>query len=242
MRPSGGSRLSAMSAIHARSLRKTYSLGGSNSVEALRGVDLAVDPGRFIALIGRSGSGKSTLLNLIGGLDHATSGELTVGGHDLVGLEPKGLAAFRAGVVGFVFQSFHLQPRFPAWENVALPLIFTGVPRKERRSRALALLERVGLGHRADHSPSELSGGEQQRVAFARSLVSSPQLLLADEPTGNLDSRTSEEIMVLLEEARQADTTIIMVTHDEALATKHADEVLRMADGQLVDATTGAAT
>ncbi len=229
-----------MSAIHAQDLRKTYSLGGSNAVEALRGVDLAVEPGRFISLIGRSGSGKSTLLNLIGGLDHATSGTLSVAGHDLAGLGPRRLAAFRASVVGFVFQSFHLQPRFPAWENVALPLIFSGVARKERRTRALALLERVGLASRADHSPSELSGGEQQRVAFARSLVSSPELLLADEPTGNLDSRTSAEVMTLLDEACEAGTTIVMVTHDEALATRHAHEVLRMDDGRLVDVTTGA--
>ena len=231
-----------MSAIHAQSLRKTYSLGGSNAVEALRGVDLDVAPGRFISLIGRSGSGKSTLLNLIGGLDHATSGGLRVAGHDLAALGPKRLAAFRVSVVGFVFQSFHLQPRFPAWENVALPLIFSGVARKERRRRALELLERVGLSGRADHSPSELSGGEQQRVAFARSLVSSPELLLADEPTGNLDSRTSAEVMTLLDEACAAGTTIVMVTHDEALATRHADEVLRMADGQLIDVTTGART
>jgi putative ABC transport system ATP-binding protein len=158
-----------------------------------------------------------------------------VDGQDLVRLSEAGLARFRAGTVGFVFQSFHLQPRFAAWENVSLPLRFAGVPRRERRQRAFALLERVGLTARADHRPSQLSGGEQQRVALARSLVASPRLLLGDEPTGNLDSATSDAILDLVGEVHRAGATVLLVTHDAELAAKRAGRSVHMVDGRMAD-------
>lgn len=222
-----------MPLIDAQALEKRYPLGRSVVVKALRGVDLAVDAGEVLAILGRSGSGKSTLMNLIGGLDKPTAGSLRVADLELGRLPAKALAAFRAETIGFVFQSFHLQPRFHAWENVALPLTFAGVSRGERKRRATAVLERVGLADRADHRPSQLSGGEQQRVALARALVSEPPLLLCDEPTGNLDSRTSETILDLLMEARAKGATLVMVTHDDELAQEHATRIVRMGDGRV---------
>ena len=221
--------------LTARHLVREHRLGRGNVVAALRGVDLDVAAGEFLAVLGRSGSGKSTLLNLLGGLDRPTSGELTVGGQSLVGLSDAALAGFRATTVGFVFQSFHLQARFTAWENVALPRVFAGVPRAERRTRAHALLERVGLAARADHRPGQLSGGEQQRVALARSLVAAPRLLLGDEPTGNLDSATSTSILDLITEVNRAGATVVLVTHDEEIAATRAQRSVRMADGRIVE-------
>ena len=224
-----------MSAIRTRELVREYRLGRENRVRALDGVDLDVETGEFVAVLGKSGSGKSTLLGVVGGLDRPTSGRLAVGGTELADLPERDLAAFRARTVGFVFQSFHLQPRYPAWENVALPLVVLGVGRRERRRRAEALLDEVGLAARVDHRPSELSGGEQQRVAFARSLVAEPLLLLADEPTGNLDSETSRQVVQLLVSAHERGTTLLLVTHDREMAQGTADRVIRMADGRIVE-------
>jgi putative ABC transport system ATP-binding protein len=228
-----------MVAIRARRLVREHRLGQGNVVRALAGADLDVEAGEFVAILGKSGSGKSTLLNLLGGLDRPTSGELEVDGQDLVRLSEAGLARFRARTVGFVFQSFHLQPRFAAWENVSLPLVFAGVPRRERRQRAFGLLERVGLAHRADHRPSQLSGGEQQRVALARSLVAAPRLLLGDEPTGNLDSATSEAILDLVGEVHRGGATVVLVTHDAELAAERAGRAVHMVDGRMADGLPG---
>jgi putative ABC transport system ATP-binding protein len=223
-----------VSIIRAEALAKHYPQGSGGLVRAVDGLDLTVEDGERLAVLGRSGSGKSTLLHLIGGLDRPTAGRLVVEGRDLATLDARGLAGYRARTVGFVFQAFHLQPRFPAWENVALPLVFAKTPRAERRRRALAMLDRVGLGGRATHRPSQLSGGEQQRVALARSLVRAPRILLADEPTGNLDSETSRAVVGLLAEAAAEDAmTLVVVTHDEALAASLGDRLLRMADGRV---------
>ena len=226
-----------MVAIRAQNLVREHRLGKGNVVAALQGASLSVEGGEYVAVLGKSGSGKSTLLNLLGGLDRPTRGHLEVDGKDLVRLSERDLARFRAETVGFVFQSFHLQPRFAAWENVSLPLVFAGVRRVERKRRALALLERVGLTSRADHRPSQLSGGEQQRVALARSLVASPRLLLGDEPTGNLDSATSAAILDLLAEAHRGGATVLLVTHDAELAAERAQRVVHMADGRVVSDT-----
>ena len=222
-----------MALVEATRLTRDYHLGGE-VVEALRGVDLTVEQGEFIALLGRSGSGKSTLLNLLGGLDQPTRGSIRVGGVELAAMSKNELSLYRRTTVGFIFQSFNLVTSLRAWENVALPLVFQGISRLERRKRAHELMERVGLEKRANHIPSELSGGEQQRVAIARSMVNEPKMLLCDEPTGNLDTSTSEQIMNLLLESHRANTTLVMVTHDPALAEQHAQRTLRMADGQFV--------
>ncbi|MCC6463824.1 MAG: ABC transporter ATP-binding protein [Planctomycetes bacterium] len=220
-----------MALVEANQVWREYRLGGE-LVQALRGVDLAIDPGEFVALLGRSGSGKSTLLNLLGGLDRPSKGSIRVAGRELAGLSSSELSLYRRATVGFIFQSFNLVPSLRAWENVALPLVFQGVRRGVRRKRALELLERVGLARRADHAPTQLSGGEQQRVAIARALVGSPPLLLCDEPTGNLDTSTSAQIMALLNEANTQGAALVMVTHDPELARTHARRTLRMADGQ----------
>ena len=183
--------------VRAVGLTRRYKMGDS-SVDALRGVDLAIAHREFVALVGPSGSGKSTVLNLIGGLDQPTSGEVWINGTELSASDERALTRHRRQHVGFVFQSFNLLPRLTAEENVAIPLMFSGVPEKERLARARELLEQVGLGPRLDHRPTQLSGGEQQRVAIARALVGQPALLLADEPTGNLDTTTGAEIMSLL--------------------------------------------
>ncbi|MBZ0135462.1 MAG: ABC transporter ATP-binding protein [Planctomycetes bacterium] len=222
-----------MALVDATGLTRTYHLGGE-VVAALRGIDLTIEQGEFVALLGRSGSGKSTLLNLLGGLDQPTGGSIRVGGVELAKMSKRELSLYRRTTVGFIFQSFNLVTSQRAWENVALPLVFQGLSRVERRKRAQELLERVGLENRANHVPSELSGGEQQRVAIARSLVNDPKLLLCDEPTGNLDTSTSAQIMDLLLESHRAGTTLVMVTHDPALAEKHAQRTLRMADGQFL--------
>jgi ABC-type lipoprotein export system ATPase subunit len=206
---------------------------GDDDVWALRGIDLAIAPGEFVALVGPSGSGKSTLLNLLGGLDRPSSGELWVAGLPLHSADGKERTAHRRHRVGFIFQSFNLLPRLTAVENVAIPLTLAGIPQAERQARAKAMLEKVGLGHRLDHYPSELSGGEQQRTAVARALIHKPSLILADEPTGNLDSATGEEVMTLLQELnREQGITLIVVTHDAEVAA-YADRVVHLRDGQV---------
>jgi putative ABC transport system ATP-binding protein len=221
-------------ALEARDLRKHY-LMGEVVVRALDGVSLDVRQGAFVALLGTSGSGKSTLLNLIAGLDHATAGTLKVFGQDLAQMSRADLSVHRRRNVGIIFQSFNLVSSMSASENVALAMMFAGVPRAAREARASALLASVGLGERRHHRPRELSGGEQQRVAIARALSNDPQLLLADEPTGNLDSRTSAEIMAILQELNTRDgRTVIMVTHDPALAAQNAHRTITMLDGAII--------
>ncbi|BCJ56547.1 macrolide export ATP-binding/permease protein MacB [Actinoplanes sp. NBRC 14428] len=220
-------------AIVATGVTRTYELDGV-SVPALRGVSLTVADGDYLAVVGTSGSGKSTLMHLLGGLDRPTGGTLVIGGRDVTSLSAPELARLRNEVIGFVFQSFHLLPRTTARDNVALPLVYRGVGRRERRARAAALLERVGLGHRIDHRPNQLSGGEQQRVAIARALVTGPSVLLADEPTGNLDSATGEAVLSLLESLHADGVAIVLVTHDSEVAAR-ADRRIVMRDGLIVD-------
>ncbi|GIW05836.1 MAG: macrolide ABC transporter ATP-binding protein [Dehalococcoidia bacterium] len=218
--------------IEIRGVERHYTLGGG-PVGALRGVDLTIGRGELVALTGPSGSGKSTLLNLLGGLDRPTSGTVRVAGLDLGRASERELTIHRRRVVGFIFQSFNLLPRLRAVENVELPLVWSGVGAAERRRRAIALLERVRLGHRLEHLPSELSGGEQQRVAIARALINNPALLLADEPTGNLDSATGREILTLLTELnRERGLTIVLVTHDPEVAAI-AGRRVRLRDGRI---------
>jgi ABC-type lipoprotein export system ATPase subunit len=223
-----------MAIVETRSLSKTYLVGGVR-VAALEDVTLAVGEGRFVAVIGASGSGKSTLLNLLGGLDTPTAGTIEVDGALISSMDREALARYRRHGAGMIFQSFNLVPSRTALENVELPLIFADVDRADRKRRAAELLERVGLAARAGHRPSELSGGEQQRVAVARALANGPRLLLADEPTGNLDSRTSREIVGLLAELnRVRNLTVVMVTHEEGLAREFAHDVVRLQDGRVV--------
>ncbi len=214
----------------------TKSYGSSLSpVYALRGVTLEVMRGERVALLGKSGSGKSTLLNLLGGLDHATSGELRVAGRDIGRLSRRELSRFRSATVGMIFQSFNLIPSRTALGNVELPMIFAGRSPGDRRALAREALESVGLGLRLQHRPTELSGGENQRVAVARALVNRPEIVLADEPTGNLDSATAHEVMGLLREhVERRGATLVLVTHDEELAGAYTDRVLRLKDGRLL--------
>jgi putative ABC transport system ATP-binding protein len=212
---------------------RSYELDGV-SVPALRGVSLNIEVGDYVAIVGPSGSGKSTLMHLLGGLDRPTSGQLLLGGRDVASLSAAELARLRNEVIGFVFQSFHLLARTTARDNVALPLIYRGLRRAERRRRADEMLRRVGLGHRLDHRPNQLSGGEQQRVAIARALVTSPSVLLADEPTGNLDSRSGEAVLALLEELNaESGVALAIVTHDHAVAAR-ARRQITMRDGLVV--------
>ncbi len=221
-------------ALVTKDLKKHYAMG-EVVVRALDGVSLEVQQGEFVALVGTSGSGKSTLLNLIAGLDHATGGSLEVFGQDLAQMSRADLSLHRRRNVGIIFQSFNLVSSMSAAENVALAMMFAGVPRAERDARSASLLESVGLKGRQHHRPKELSGGEQQRVAISRALSNNPQLLLADEPTGNLDSRTSAEIMAILQQLNQQDgKTVIMVTHDPALASRYAHRTITMLDGAIV--------
>src|SRR5262245_26756743 len=212
---------------------REYRLDGL-SVYALRGVTLSIEPGDYVAIAGPSGSGKSTLMHLLGGLDRPTSGRLRLLGRDVSDLSAADLAALRNRVIGFVFQSFHLLPRTSARDNVALPLIYRGVRRAERRRRAAEGLARVGLTHRMGHKPNQLSGGEQQRVAIARALVTEPSVLLADEPTGNLDSASGEAVLALLEELNaERGVAVAIVTHDHAIAARARREIT-MRDGVIV--------
>jgi ABC-type lipoprotein export system ATPase subunit len=207
---------------------------GHSLVRALAGVSLEIAAGEFVAILGTSGSGKSTLLNLFGGLDRPTAGEVRFEGQSLAPLSAPALARHRLRHVGMVFQSFNLIATMSAWENVALALAFAGVKRAERRRRAEALLARVGLAARAAHRPAELSGGEQQRVAMARALANEPRALLADEPTGNLDSTHAAEILGLLKAMQGAGKTVVLVTHDQDLARTYADRCVRLKDGKVV--------
>jgi putative ABC transport system ATP-binding protein len=220
--------------LQTEDLTKVYA-SGPVAVVALREVTLSTARGRFLGVTGASGSGKSTLMNLLGGLDTPSSGSLSVGGRQISDLSKHELALFRRGTVGMIFQSFNLVGSYTALENVALPLLFAGVPKRERLLRAGELLCAVGLEGRASHRPAELSGGEQQRVAIARALVNRPQVLLADEPTGNLDSKTSRQIVELLAELRQGqEQTVVMISHEEALLREFADEVIHLQDGAIV--------
>ena len=221
--------------LETRDLRKHYQMGAT-TVRALDGVSLTIEEGQFVGLLGTSGSGKSTLLNLIAGLDRATSGSLRIFDEDLASMTSTQLSMHRRRNVGIIFQSFNLVSSMSALENVTLAMMFAGVPRSEREARASSLLESMGLGGRQHHRPRELSGGEQQRVAIARALSNQPRLLLADEPTGNLDSRTSREIMALLKDLNEREgKTIIMVTHDPGLARQYAHRTVTMLDGAIVD-------
>ncbi|RSN20321.1 ABC transporter ATP-binding protein [Amycolatopsis sp. WAC 04169] len=211
------------------------------AVTALRGVDLRIDEGELVAIVGPSGSGKSTLLNLIGTLDRATSGTVRVAGYDVGGLSDAGLSALRARHIGFVFQQFHLAPGRDAVTNVADGLLYAGVPMRQRRDRARTALDRVGLGHRLDHTPEELSGGEKQRVAIARALVGEPGLLLADEPTGALDTASGEVVLNLIHELNASGTSICVITHDTGIAARLPRRV-GLRDGGIVSDTRAAVT
>ena len=218
--------------ITLRDVSKTYALGNI-SVHALRGVSFSIDGGEYVAIMGPSGSGKSTLMNTLGCLDRPTTGSYELDGVNVGTLTDNALAAIRLKKLGFVFQGFNLLARTSAVKNVALPLFYAGKSRRSRNAAATERLREVGLGDRLDHKPSELSGGQQQRVAIARALVNDQAVVLADEPTGNLDSQTSEEIMALFEELNRAGRTIIMVTHDEEVAA-HAKRIIRVRDGLIV--------
>jgi putative ABC transport system ATP-binding protein len=224
--------------IEARDLVKLYRMG-DETVHALDGVNFTIARGEYCAIVGPSGSGKSTLMNIIGGLDTPTSGRITIAANDIGAMSDDDLAVFRNQTIGFVFQSFNLLPRLTALENVELPMIYGGIVPKERRERAMELLTRVGLGSRMGHKPTQLSGGQQQRVAIARALAGKPSLILADEPTGALDTNTGIEIMALFRELNAEGATIVIVTHDHevAAATKR---TIEMRDGQIVaDRTSG---
>jgi putative ABC transport system ATP-binding protein len=224
-------------AVRTVSLVRHYKLGRV-VIPAVDGVSLAARRGEFIALLGASGSGKSTLLNLIAGLDRPNSGAIVVEGQDLAALGSQQLADYRRHTVGMVFQSFNLVPKMTLFENVELPMRFAETPRRDRKARAMEALERVGLKDRMRHRPSEMSGGEQQRAALARALVNRPKLLLADEPTGNLDSKTGTEIMDLIHELnRTLGMTVVMVTHERPLAERYANRLLFLGDGKLLSET-----
>ena len=217
--------------IVTQNLQRRYDMGGE-IVHALRGVDLKIDHGEYVAIMGPSGSGKSTLMNMIGCLDSPDEGDYWLNGKLVSEMNDRELARVRNGEVGFVFQTFNLLPRANALHNVEMPLIYGGMKRKERLERAAGALKRVGLGDRMSHRPSEMSGGQRQRVAVARALVTEPSILLADEPTGNLDSTTGEEIMALFDELHEAGHTIILVTHEPHIA-EHAERSIILRDGSI---------
>jgi putative ABC transport system ATP-binding protein len=218
--------------IQLENVTKTYD-AGENAVQALRGIDVAIAKGEFVAIIGPSGSGKSTLMHIVGCLDSPTEGKYWLDGQDVATLSARSLARIRNQKIGFVFQTFNLLPRATILKNVELPLLYAGISREQRRERAMAVLERVGLGNRAKHRPNELSGGQRQRVAIARSLVNNPSLVLADEPTGNLDQKTGSEIIDIFQNLA-GEETIILVTHDPAIADR-TNRRIRIVDGLVVN-------
>ena len=217
--------------IHARDLRKTYHVG-DQVVHALDGLDLDIHANEYVALMGPSGSGKSTLMNMLGCLDSPTSGSYILNDQDVSRLEDDALADIRNREIGFVFQTFNLLPRYTALENVALPMVYAGMGKAERMARAEEVLHQVGLGDRMDHRPNELSGGQRQRVAVGRALVMKPSIILADEPTGNLDTATSQEVMELFGDIQKAGNTVILVTHEEDIAA-YAQRTVRLRDGRV---------
>ncbi len=218
--------------IEVEGLERSYRMG-TQTIAALDGVSLAVTAGEFVAIVGRSGSGKSTLMNLLGCMDRPTAGVYRLDGDDVQGLGDDALSRVRNRHIGFVFQSFQLLGRVSALRNVELPLLYRGTPRRERRRLAIEALQRVGLGDRVHHKPVELSGGQRQRVAIARALVGEPTLLLADEPTGNLDSSTEQEIMALFDALHEAGNTIVIVTHEPSVAAR-CPRAIRLADGKVI--------
>jgi putative ABC transport system ATP-binding protein len=219
--------------IDIRDITKTYEMG-QEKVHALSGVTVGMDRGEYVAIMGPSGSGKSTLMNLIGCLDTPTSGSYILNGREVAKMSDDELAAIRNKEIGFVFQTFNLLPRTTALQQVELPLVYSGASRRERRDRAVRALAAVGLGDRMSHHPSELSGGQRQRVAIARALINDPSILLADEPTGNLDSQTGAEIMGLFDQLNARGNTIVLVTHEEDIAA-HARRIVRLLDGKVRD-------
>jgi ABC-type lipoprotein export system ATPase subunit len=224
-----------MGILEANNVTREYQMK-AETVCALSGITVKIDMGEFVAILGTSGCGKSTLLNLFGGLDRPTAGEILFDGRSLAPLSAWEMSRYRLRRVGMIFQSFNLVPTMTARENVSLALAFAGLSKGERRKRSGELLERVGLSQRADHRPSELSGGEQQRVAIARAIANEPQVLLADEPTGNLDSNRAAEVISLLDDMRKRDgKTIVMVTHDRELASRYATRIIRLKDGKVVE-------
>jgi putative ABC transport system ATP-binding protein len=224
-----------MSILEAHNVTREYRMK-AETVRALADVSVAIERGEFVAVLGSSGSGKSTLLNLFGGLDRPTAGEILFDGESLAPLSSREMSRYRLRRVGMIFQSFNLIPTMTARENVSLALAFAGRSRSERRRRSLELLDRVGLSERANHLPSELSGGEQQRVSIARAIANEPQALLADEPTGNLDSSRAAEVIGVLDEMRRRDgKTVVLVTHDHELANKFATRVIRLKDGRVIE-------
>lgn len=217
--------------IEAHGLAKSYKMG-QEVIRALVSVEIKVKRGEYVAFMGPSGSGKSTLMNIVGALDTPSQGTYILNGNDVSKMSESDLATIRNKEIGFVFQTFNLLPRYSALENVALPLVYAGFSKKERNERALQVLQDVGLGNRADHKPNELSGGQRQRVAIARALVNNPSIILADEPTGNLDTKTSHDIMALFQDLNSKGNTIIMVTHEEDIAA-YAHRIVRLRDGKI---------
>lgn len=218
--------------ISVKNLKKTYLLGGEE-VHALDDVSLLIKEHEFVAIIGQSGSGKSTFMNMLGCLDRPDSGEITLDGTDILKCKEKELSVIRNKKIGFIFQQFHLLPKLSALENVELPLIYQGMPTKKRREKAVKALKEVGLEQRMNHKPNQLSGGQQQRVAIARALVGEPSLILADEPTGNLDSRSGKEIMMLLHNLHEEGNTIVLITHDNNVAME-APRQVQISDGKII--------
>lgn len=224
----------ATALIELKDVNRTYKVG-DEELHALNGVSLTIQPGQFVAITGPSGSGKSTLANVIGGLDRVDSGSVMIDGEEIAKMRDRKLSEYRNKHIGFVFQSFNLQPNMTALENVMMPMVFAGVKPKERKEIAKQCLEAVGLGDRMDHRPTELSGGQRQRVSIARALANKPSIIIADEPTGNLDSKRGQEIMSVLKDLNKQGITLLVITHDAAIA-KMADRVLAIHDGKMTEA------
>ena len=220
-----------MEVIKIEGIKKIYTLG-TQTVKALDGVSISINRNEYVAIMGPSGSGKSTLMNILGCLDTPTEGNYLLNGTDVSNMDDNELSEVRNREIGFIFQSFNLLPRYNAMENVALPLIYSGIPRSDREQRAVEALNNVGLGDRTEHRPSELSGGQRQRVAIARALINKPSIVLADEPTGNLDTKTSIDIMQLFEQIYKSGNTVIIVTHEEDIAN-YARRIIRLRDGKI---------